>query len=147
MKSQPIFKISKNVIYSTGKRKTAIAKVWVNKGSGKITINNKSIEQYFSPENKDIDNTFNIFKIKALKPLEITHNTDKFDIRCSVKGGGFTGQIEAIRHGIAKCMKILDIEQTKVLREAKLLTRDSRKVERKKYGKKKARKSPQFSKR
>jgi small subunit ribosomal protein S9 len=124
--------------YGTGKRKDAIARVWVKIGSGKIDVNNKLLDQYFSND---------AHKIQILKPFALTDSLGQYDVFCTVKGGGSSGQAGAIRHGISKGLNILAPEFHKILRENGLLTRDSRVVERKKYGKHKARKSTQFSKR
>ncbi|WP_425539792.1 30S ribosomal protein S9 [Microaceticoccus formicicus] len=122
----------------TGRRKTSVARVRLLPGNGKITINNKDIEDYFA---------FDTLKVIAKSPLEITDNLDKFDVFVNVNGGGFTGQAGAIRHGIARALLQADDEFRPTLKRAGFLTRDPRKKERKKYGLKKARKSPQFSKR
>lgn len=149
MKSNKLFKVTPNAIYSTGKRKTAVAKVWINKGSGNVTVNALNLDTYFNRHyNPNAENPSSLlFKSTALQALDLTDNIKNFDVMCFVKGGGFTGQVEAIRHAIAKCLKRLNEENKPVLRAAGLLTRDSRVVERKKYGKRKARKSTQFSKR
>lgn len=122
----------------TGRRKTSVARVRLLPGNGKITINNKDIEDYFA---------FDTLKVIAKSPLEITDNLDKFDVFVNVNGGGYTGQAGAIRHGIARALLQADDEFRPTLKRAGFLTRDPRKKERKKYGLKKARKSPQFSKR
>ncbi len=122
----------------TGRRKTSVARVRLLPGNGKITINNKDIEDYFA---------FDTLKVIAKSPLEITDNLDKFDVFVNVNGGGFTGQAGAIRHGISRALLQADDEFRPTLKRAGFLTRDPRKKERKKYGLKKARKSPQFSKR
>ena len=122
----------------TGRRKTSVARVRLLPGNGKITINNKDIEDYFA---------FDTLKVIAKSPLEITDNLDKFDVFVNVNGGGFTGQAGAIRHGISRALLQVDDEFRPTLKRAGFLTRDPRKKERKKYGLKKARKSPQFSKR
>ena len=148
MKKQKLFKVSKESIYSTGKRKTSVARVWINRGSGKITVNGLEVDTYFNKHHNCNDNkTATLFKSKVLEAVVLSDMCGKFDIMCSVKGGGTTGQVEAIRHGVAKCIRIFDEDKKKVLRSAGLLTRDARVVERKKCGRKKARKSPQFSKR
>lgn len=122
----------------TGRRKTSVARVRLIAGNGKITINHKDIEEYFD---------FDTLKMIAKSPLEITDNTDKFDVFVNVKGGGYTGQAGAVRHGIARALLEVDEELRPTLKRAGFLTRDPRKKERKKYGLKKARRSPQFSKR
>lgn len=122
----------------TGRRKTSVARVRLVPGNGKITINNRDIEEYFN---------FETLRVKATEPLVITESRDKFDVIVNVHGGGFTGQAGAIRHGIARALLDHDNELRPILKKAGHLTRDPRMVERKKYGFKKARKSPQFSKR
>lgn len=122
----------------TGRRKTSVARVRLVPGNGKIVVNGKDFEDYFA---------FDTLKVLAKEPLLLTENLDKFDVKVNVKGGGFTGQAGAIRHGIARALIQSDSELRSVLKRAGFLTRDPRKKERKKYGLKKARKSPQFSKR
>jgi small subunit ribosomal protein S9 len=127
-------------IYATGKRKRSISRVWLKKGTGKIKVNNKKFEDYFKSEIA-ANMIVNI-------PFEIIDAIKKFDITCTIKGGGKSGQIDALKAGISKALSALNPEAYKsLLRKAGLLTRDSRVVERKKYGRKKARKSFQFSKR
>ncbi|HDT15161.1 MAG TPA: 30S ribosomal protein S9 [Firmicutes bacterium] len=125
-------------LYATGRRKDAIAKVWVKSGSGKITVNKKDVKEFFERDT-------HVIHLKA--PLEVTTSTGKYDISCTVLGGGKTGQAGAIRMGIARCLSKTDENVHSVLSKGGYLTRDSRMVERKKYGKAKARKSYQFSKR
>ncbi|MDD2447262.1 MAG: 30S ribosomal protein S9 [Tissierellia bacterium] len=122
----------------TGRRKTSIARVRLIPGNGKITINNRDIDEYFDYET---------LRVIAREPLEITETADKYDVIIKVEGGGFTGQAGAVRHGIARALIESDGELRPLLKKAGHLTRDSRMKERKKYGLKKARKSPQFSKR
>jgi small subunit ribosomal protein S9 len=129
------FKDSK---YATGRRKTSIAKIWLKKGSGKIYVNGKNYEDYFKRSNH---------KMQLLRPFEIINQPTSYDVRCSVKGGGHTGQVGAMVHGISKALLQFDSELKSTLKKEKLTTRDSRAVERKKYGRKKARRSYQFSKR
>ena len=129
------FKDSK---YATGRRKTSIAKIWLKKGSGKIYVNGKNYEDYFKRTNH---------KMQLLRPFEIINQATNYDVRCNVKGGGHTGQVGAMVHGISKALLQFDAEFKSALKKEKLTTRDSRAVERKKYGRKKARKSFQFSKR
>ena len=129
------FKDSK---YATGRRKTSIAKVWLKKGSGQIVINGKKYDDYFTRE---------IHKMKLLRPFEIINQPTNYDVRCNVKGGGLTGQVGAMVHGISKALLMFDSELKTTLKKEKLTTRDSRSVERKKYGHRKARRSFQFSKR
>ena len=122
----------------TGRRKTSIARVRLVPGNGKVTINKRDIDEFFNYET---------LKVIAKEPLVLTETQDKFDIIVKVEGGGFTGQAGAIRHGIARALIESDEELRPILKKAGHLTRDSRMKERKKYGLKKARKSPQFSKR
>ena len=129
------FKDSK---YATGRRKTSIAKVWLKKGSGKIYVNGKIYSEYFSSDNH---------KMQITKPFELIKQPTDFDVRCNVKGGGLTGQAGAMVHGISKALVLFDENFKTSLRTEKLTTRDSRAVERKKPGRKKARRSFQFSKR
>ncbi len=129
------FKDSK---YATGRRKTSIAKVWLKKGSGKIYVNGKIYSDYFASDNH---------KMQITRPFEIINQATEYDVRCSVKGGGQTGQAGALVHGISKALVMFDVNFKSVLRAEKLTTRDSRAVERKKPGRKKARRSFQFSKR
>ena len=129
------FKDSK---YATGRRKTSIAKVWVKKGSGKIYVNGKLFTDYFASDNH---------KMQITRPFEIINQKTEFDVKCSVKGGGPTGQAGAMVHGISKALVMIDKSFKSSLKTEKLTTRDSRAVERKKPGRKKARRSFQFSKR
>ena len=129
------FKDSK---YATGRRKTSIAKIWLKKGSGKIYVNGKNYEDYFKRANH---------KMQLLRPFEIINQATNYDVRCNVKGGGHTGQVGAMVHGISKALLQFDAEFKSALKKEKLTTRDSRAVERKKYGHRKARRSFQFSKR
>ena len=129
------FKDSK---YATGRRKKSIAKVWLKKGSGKIIVNGKDYEEYFKRVNH---------KSELTKPFEIINQSTSYDVRCSVKGGGHSGQVGAMLHGISKALLQFDSTLKPVLKKEKLTTRDSRAVERKKYGHRKARRSFQFSKR
>ena len=129
------FKDSK---YATGKRKTSIAKIWLKKGSGKIYVNGKNYDDYFKRENH---------KMQLLRPFDIINQPTDYDVRCNVKGGGLTGQVGAMVHGISKALLMFDSELKTALKKEKLTTRDSRSVERKKYGHRKARRSFQFSKR
>ena len=129
------FKDSK---YATGRRKRSIAKVWLKKGSGNIYINKKKINDYFKKPN--LQNTI-------CRPFVVSKRENEFDVRCFVKGGGLTGQAGAIRHGISRALVEFEPELKPALKKEKLTTRDSRAVERKKYGHRKARRSFQFSKR
>ena len=129
------FKDSK---YATGRRKTSIAKVWLKKGSGKIYVNGKLYNEYFSNDNH---------KMQVVRPFELINQSTAYDVRCNVKGGGPTGQAGAMVHGIAKALVLFDETFKTTLKTEKLTTRDSRSVERKKPGRRKARRSFQFSKR
>ena len=129
------FKDSK---YATGRRKKSIAKVWVKKGSGNIYVNGKKINDYFKKEN---------LQMAIIRPFSDAKRENQFDVRCSVKGGGLTGQAGAIVLGIARTLVGFEPELKPTLKKEKLTTRDSRAVERKKYGRRKARRSFQFSKR
>ena len=127
-----------NQVYSTGRRKESIAKVWVSNGTGNITINKKNIEDYF--------------KDKALRmiinqPLDVAKKSDVVDLKITVLGGGLSGQAGAIKHGLSRALTLIDPNTKDPLKKNGFLTRDSRTVERKKYGRKKARRSFQFSKR
>ena len=142
LNSQPIdkkvkldFKDSK---YATGRRKKSIAKVWVKKGSGNIYVNGKKMAEYFQKAN---------LQIAIYRPLTVVNRKNEYDVRCFVKGGGLTGQAGAIVHGLARAVVLHEPDLKTTLKKEKLTTRDSRAVERKKYGRKKARKSFQFSKR
>ena len=129
------FKDSK---YATGRRKTSIAKIWLKKGSGKILVNGKNYDDYFKRDTH---------KMQLLRPFEIINQATTYDVRCNVRGGGLTGQVGAMVHGISKALVMFDSEFKNTLKKEKLTTRDSRSVERKKYGHRKARRSYQFSKR
>ena len=129
------FKESK---YATGRRKTSIAKIWLKKGSGKIYVNGKDYQEYFKRANH---------KMQLLRPFEILNQETSYDVKCNVKGGGLTGQVGAMVHGISKALVQFDSNSKGTLKKEKLTTRDSRAVERKKYGHRKARRSFQFSKR
>ena len=129
------FKDSK---YATGRRKKSIAKVWLKKGSGSIHVNEKKMTDYFKKQN---------LQISILRPLTLVKRTGEFDVICSVKGGGLTGQAGAIILGISRAILLFEPDLKATLKKEKLTTRDSRTVERKKYGHRKARRSFQFSKR
>ena len=129
------FKDSK---YATGRRKKSIAKVWLKKGSGNIHVNGKKMVDYFKKAN---------LQVSIFRPLTIVKREHEFDVRCSVKGGGLTGQAGAIILGISRALIEFEPQLKTTLKKEKLTTRDSRAVERKKYGHKKARRSFQFSKR
>ena len=126
------------VFYGTGRRKNAVSRVRLVEGTGKITINGKDINEFFGLET---------LKVIVRQPLTATNTTSKYDVICTVKGGGFTGQAGAIRHGIARALNEANAEYRPTLKTSGFLTRDPRMKERKKYGLKKARKAPQFSKR
>jgi len=128
----------KDAKYATGKRKRSIARVWIKKGSGKIFVNGKEMIQYFKRP---------AHQIIVTKPLEEVNLMSQYDIKCNVKGGGLSGQAGAIIHGMSRALVSMDNSLKKILKKNKFTTRDSRKVERKKYGHKKARRSFQFSKR
>ena len=128
----------KDSIYATGRRKTSIAKVWLSKGSGIIKVNGKNYNNYFTRASH---------QMKLLRPLEIIDQATAYDVKCNVKGGGLTGQVGAMVHGISKALLQFDSSFKAILKKEKLTTRDSRAVERKKYGHRKARRSFQFSKR
>ena len=124
--------------YATGRRKTSIAKAWLKKGSGKIYVNGKLFSDYFTSDNH---------KMQITRPFELINQSTEYDVKCSVKGGGPTGQAGAMVHGISKALVLIDENLKPKLKIEKLITRDSRAVERKKPGRKKARRSFQFSKR
>ena len=124
--------------YSTGKRKDAVARVWIKKGSGQISINKKSVEKYFARPT---------LQMIIQQAFTVSSSENQFDVVATVKGGGLSGQAGAVRHGLSKALTIFDGELRGALKAAGFLTRDSRVVERKKYGKPKARRSFQFSKR
>lgn len=126
------------VIHKIGRRKTAVARVYVSPGKGNITVNKREFDNYFTTEP---------LKYKVMQPLSMTNNTGNFDIRINVFGGGITGQAEAIRLALSRAMCEVDAENRATLKPEGLLTRDPRMVERKKFGQKKARKKFQFSKR
>lgn len=129
---------AKGRAYATGRRKDAISRVWVKRGSGKIVINGKPIEAYFARP---------VLRMLVRQPLETANRATQFDIECTVVGGGLSGQAGAVRHGLSRAMCFFEPELRSALKKAGFLTRDSRAVERKKYGKAKARRSFQFSKR
>jgi small subunit ribosomal protein S9 len=125
-------------IYATGKRKTAVARVWMKEGSGSFTVNNRNFDDYF---------TRDVLKKIIQQPLEITNQMGKFDFYVNVDGGGIAGQADAVKHGISRALCEFDVELRPALKKAGFLTRDSRMKERKKYGQPGARKRFQFSKR
>ena len=124
--------------YGTGRRKSSVARVYLVPGTGKITINKRDMDEYFGLET---------LKVVVRQPLTATETADKFDVLVNVRGGGYTGQAGAIRHGIARALLNVDADYRPVLKKAGFLTRDPRMKERKKYGLKGARRAPQFSKR
>lgn len=128
----------KKYTYATGKRKSAIARVRITPGTGKITINKKDINDFYSLET---------LKAVIMKPFKVANMIEKYDVISTVKGGGYSAQAGAVAHGIAKALATIDLDTRTALKKDGLLTRDSRVKERRKYGLKKARKAPQFSKR
>ncbi|QNL18767.1 30S ribosomal protein S9 [Hyphobacterium sp. CCMP332] len=124
--------------YATGKRKDAVARVWIKRGSGKIVVNGREQEVYFARP---------VLRMMLQQPFEVAERKNEFDVICTVKGGGLSGQAGAVRHGISKALNLFEPALRGPLKAAGFLTRDSRVVERKKYGRKKARRSFQFSKR
>ncbi len=124
--------------YGTGRRKTSVARVYLMPGKGEVKVNKRSMDDYFGMET---------LKVIIRQPLVATGNADKFDVLVNVRGGGFTGQAGAIRHGISRALLQVDADYRPVLKKAGFLTRDPRMKERKKYGLKAARRAPQFSKR
>ena len=133
-----MYKSKTKYYYGTGRRKHSVARVRVYPGSGNITINGRNIDEYFGLET---------LKLIVRQPLNLTDTSDKFDIICTVTGGGVTGQAGAIRHGLSRALLVYDPELRPTLKKAGFLTRDPRMKERKKYGLKAARRAPQFSKR
>jgi small subunit ribosomal protein S9 len=125
-------------IYATGKRKTSIARVWLEPGEGKFVINERALKDYFGRETGEM---------VVLQPFDITGTRNQFDVTINVHGGGMTGQTEAIRHGISKALLLYNQDFKDALKKAGFLTRDSRVKERKKYGRRGARRRPQYSKR
>ena len=124
--------------YATGRRKNAVSRVWLKRGSGKIVVNGKTIELYFARP---------VLRMLVQQPLVTAARATQFDVECTVAGGGLSGQAGAVRHGISRALTYFEPELRSILKKAGFLTRDSRAVERKKYGKAKARRSFQFSKR
>ena len=127
-----------NQVYSTGRRKESIAKVWVSNGTGNITINKKKIEDYFPDK---------ALRMIINQPLEVAKKSDSVDLKITVLGGGLSGQAGAIKHGLSRALTLIDPNTKDSLKKSGFLTRDPRTVERKKYGRAKARRSFQFSKR
>ena len=124
--------------YATGKRKDAVARVWIKPGTGVLTVNGRSGEVYFARP---------VLRMVLSQPFQVTERVGQYDIICTVAGGGLSGQAGAVRHGLSKALSLREPDLRPVLKKAGMLTRDSRVVERKKYGKAKARRSFQFSKR
>jgi len=124
--------------YATGKRKDAVARVWIKPGSGKVTVNGREMKVYFARP---------VLQMILRQPFQVAGVEDQFDVMATVKGGGLSGQAGAVKHGISKALQLYDPSLRPALKAAGFLTRDSRVVERKKYGKRKARRSFQFSKR
>jgi small subunit ribosomal protein S9 len=124
--------------YATGKRKNAVARVWIKRGAGKITVNDREFEVYFARP---------VLRMMISQPLVLSNRNTQYDVICRVSGGGLSGQAGAVRHGVSKALTYFEPELRGVLKGGGFLTRDSRVVERKKYGKRKARRSFQFSKR
>jgi len=125
-------------IYATGKRKTAIARVWLEPGEGKVVVNERSLRDYLSVE---------AYELIAIQPFDLTGTRSQFNVSINVRGGGIASQTEAIRHGISKALLQYNADYKDALKKAGFLTRDSRVKERKKYGRRGARRRPQFSKR
>ncbi|NLE85677.1 MAG: 30S ribosomal protein S9 [Myxococcales bacterium] len=130
--------MSENAVYATGKRKTAVARVWITPGSGVMTVNSRSADEYFERETS---------RMIARQSLELLELSDKYDVKATVAGGGHGAQAEAVRHGVARALVREDAERRRTLKRAGYLTRDSREKERKKPGQPGARKKFQFSKR
>lgn len=124
--------------YATGKRKDAVARVWIKPGSGKVTVNGREMNKYFARP---------VLQMVLRQPFEVAGVTGEFDVMATVKGGGLSGQAGAVKHGISKALQLFEPSHRAALKAAGFLTRDSRVVERKKYGRRKARRSFQFSKR
>ena len=127
-----------NRAYATGKRKDAVARVWIKPGAGKVTVNSREVEVYFARP---------VLRMMIEQPFSVAQRSGQYDVICTVAGGGLSGQAGAVRHGISKALTYFEPELRGVLKKGGFLTRDSRVVERKKYGKAKARRSFQFSKR
>lgn len=143
VEAKPKFHKAKKLVsggsaYGTGRRKNSVARVWVKPGKGTVTVNKRDVSDYFSRES---------YKKLILQPFVDTNTSGQYDVVCTIKGGGTTGQAGAIIHGIARALDCISDDFHTVLRKNGFLTRDSRVVERKKYGKRKARRSTQFSKR
>ena len=130
--------MAKAKYYGTGRRKSSVARVYLVPGTGKVTINKRDMDEYFG---------LDTLKLIVRQPLVLTETADKYDVIATVRGGGFTGQAGAIRHGISRALLEVDADLRPALKKAGFLTRDPRMKERKKYGLKAARRAPQFSKR
>jgi len=124
--------------YATGKRKDAVARVWIKPGAGRITVNGREVERYFARP---------VLRMLINQPFDVADRSGQYDVLCTVKGGGLSGQAGAVRHGISKALTLYEPALRPVLKKEGFLTRDARVVERKKYGRRKARRSFQFSKR
>ncbi|MBT4740097.1 MAG: 30S ribosomal protein S9 [Rhodospirillaceae bacterium] len=124
--------------YATGRRKDAVARVWIKPGTGKITVNSRELENYFPRP---------VLRMLINQPFEVSNRENQFDVFCTVSGGGLSGQAGALRHGISQALTLFEPDLRPALKKGGFLTRDSRVVERKKYGRRKARRSFQFSKR
>ncbi len=124
--------------YATGKRKDAVARVWIKPGSGRVTVNGREVERFFARP---------VLRMIINQPFQAVGRTDQYDVICTVRGGGLSGQAGAVRHGISKALSLYEPSLRPILKKGGFLTRDARVVERKKYGKRKARRSFQFSKR
>ncbi|NKB44821.1 MAG: 30S ribosomal protein S9 [Alphaproteobacteria bacterium] len=124
--------------YATGRRKDAVARVWIKPGTGKITVNSRELENYFPRP---------VLRMLINQPFEVSNRENQFDVYCTVSGGGLSGQAGALRHGISQALTLFEPDLRPALKKGGFLTRDSRVVERKKYGRRKARRSFQFSKR
>ncbi len=129
---------NKGVFYGTGRRKSSVARVYIQPGTGKITINKRDIDNYFPEET---------LKVIVRQPLSLLSAVEKYDVKVNVHGGGYTGQAGAIRHGLSRALVEADLDNKPILKKSGYLTRDPRMKERKKYGLKAARRAPQFSKR
>lgn len=129
---------NKGVFYGTGRRKSSVARVYIQAGTGKITINKRDIDDYFPEET---------LKVIVRQPLSLLSAVEKYDVKVNVHGGGYTGQAGAIRHGLSRALVEADLDNKPILKKEGYLTRDPRMKERKKYGLKAARRAPQFSKR
>ncbi len=130
--------MAKPLVQATGRRKTSVARVRLHDGSGQVTLNGRALESYFPTMAS---------RMRVMEPLQITDTQGRYDVDATLEGGGMTGQADALRLGIARALIVLDEELRPLLKKAGLLTRDSRKVERKKYGLRKARRAPQYTKR